>query len=103
MKNFVKAMDRKGSGLAFLQEKFPKINMEKLKTGILEGLQIREFIKNSMFDKALNEAKLSAWQPLKSVVTKFMENHRSAEYEKEIEAQPRSFCQLHFLSSHLDY
>ena len=38
-----------------------------------------------MFDKALSKAKLSDWQSLKSVVTNFLGNHWSVEYEKKIE------------------
>ena len=59
MKNFVKAMDREVSGFAFLPEKFPQISMEKLKTSIFDGPQIRELTKDQMFDKALSEAELA--------------------------------------------
>ena len=44
MTNFVKAMDKKGSKFAFLQERFPQISMEKLKAGIFDSPQIREFM-----------------------------------------------------------
>ena len=83
-------MDSEGSGFAFLQ-KFPRINPDKLKSDIFDGPQIRELMKDLMFDEALREAKLSAWQSLKSVVTNFLGNHWCAEYEKEIE---KSFRQL---------
>ena len=33
--------------------------MEKLRAGILDGPQIRELIKDPMFDEALSEAELS--------------------------------------------
>ena len=89
MKNFVKAMDSEDNGFAFLLEKFPLISMEKLKAGIFDSLQIRELMKDQMFD----EAKLSTWQLLKSVVTNFLGNHWSAEYKKEIE-ELLNFCQL---------
>ena len=63
-----------------------------------------------MFDEALSEAELSAWQSLKLVILNFLRNHWSVEYEKEIEELLKSFCQLrtqmsvklHFLWSHLD-
>ena len=97
------------SRFAFLQ-KFPRINMEKLKAGIFDGLQIREHMN---FDKALNEVELSVWQLLKSVVINFLGNHRSAEYEKEIEEllksphptqlRARMSVKLRFLRSYLDY
>ena len=50
LKNFVMARDREGSVFAFLQERFPRISIEKLKAGIFDGPQIRELMKDSMFD-----------------------------------------------------
>ena len=54
-------MDLEDNGFAFLQEKFPRISMEKFKTGIFDDRQIWDFMKNPMFDEALSEAQLSAW------------------------------------------
>ena len=50
IKNFVKAMDREGSGFAFLRDEFLPISMEKLMVGIFDGPQIREPVKDPMFD-----------------------------------------------------
>ena len=91
MKNFVKTIE--GSRFAFCQ-KFPQISMEKLKAAIFDGPQIRELMKNPMFDEPLSEAKLSAWQSLKSIVTNFLGNHQIVEYKKEIEELLQSFCQI---------
>ena len=53
-------MDKEDSGLAFLQDTFPWISMEKLKASIFDGSQKRELMKDPMFNKALSKAKLSA-------------------------------------------
>ena len=74
MKDFVKATGKEGRGFAFFQ-KFPWISMGKLKVGIFDSLQIRELMKDPMFDDALSEAKLSTWQAPKSVVTNFLGKH----------------------------
>ena len=112
MKIFVKAINREGSGFAFLQGKFLRISMQKLKADIFDSPQIRELIKEPMFDEALSETELSHWsQSLQSVVTTFLGNHRGAEYEKEIEELLKNFRQLgarmsvrlHFLRSHFYY
>ena len=111
MKNFVKAMEMEDSGFVFFPEKFSWISMEKLKAGIFDGPQIRELMKDPMFDESLSKAELSAWQSLEPVVTNFLGSHWSVEYEKEIEEILKSFHQLrtqmsvklHFLQSHLDY
>ena len=71
----MKAMDKEDRRFALLQVKFPRISMEKLKAGIFDGPQIRELMKDPIFDEALSEAELPAWQSLKSVVTHFQENH----------------------------
>ena len=90
----MKVMDREGSRFAFLQEKFSRISMEKLKACIADNPQIRELMEDPMFDEALREAELSSWQSLKSVVANLLGNHPSAQYEKEIQELPMSFCQL---------
>ena len=99
-------MDREGGGFAFARK-----SMKKLKAGIFDDPQIRELVQDPMFDKALSEAELSAWQSLKSIVTSFLGNHWSAKYEKEIAELLKSFRQLgaqtsvklHFQRSHLNY
>ena len=82
MKNFVKAMNRESSGFAFLQDKFPRKSMEKLKAGIFEGPHIRELMNDPTFGIAQNESELSTWESLKSEVTRFQGNCQSSEYEK---------------------
>ena len=50
---------QEGSAFAFIPEKFPRINIEKLKVGIFDGPQIKELRKAPSFDEALSEAELS--------------------------------------------
>ena len=59
--------------------------------GIFDGPQTRELMKDSVFNEALSKSELSAWHSLKSVVVNLLENHRSAEYEKEIQELLKSF------------
>ena len=111
MKNFVKALDREERGLAFLHQKFQQKSMEKIKAGIFDGPQIRELIKDTSFDDALNPAELSAWLPLMSVIANVLGNHRSSQYRKVVHEIMENFSQIgarksvkmHFLRSHLDY
>lgn len=56
----------KGGGFAFLHQKFPRLSIEKLKAGKLDGLQIGELTKNANFEEAMNLAELSAWLSLKA-------------------------------------
>ena len=85
--------------------------MEKLKTDIFEGPQIRELMKGSTFDDALSATELSAWGSLKSAITNFLGKNRCEEYEKEVDVLLKNFQKLgarmsvkiHFLRSNLDY
>ena len=111
MKNLMKAMNSEDCRFAFLLEKFPLISMEKFKAGIFDCLQIWKLMKDPIFDEILSDAELSTWQLLKSVVTNFLGNHWSVEYENKIEELLKSFHQLrawmsvklHFLRTYLDY
>ncbi|GBN94133.1 hypothetical protein AVEN_56084-1 [Araneus ventricosus] len=50
MKNFVEAMDCGGSGLQYLRLKLPKVSEAKIKEGIFVGPQIRQLMKDPVFD-----------------------------------------------------
>ena len=85
--------------------------MEKIKAGIFDGSQIRELIKDTSFDDALNPTELSVWLPLKSVIANFLGKHRGSQYRKMVDDLMENFRQIdarmsvktHFLRSHLDY
>ena len=111
MKNFVKALDTKDREFAFLHQKFQQKSMEKIKAGIFDGPQIRELIKDTSFDDALNPAELFSWFFLKSAIANFLCNHGSSRYENVVDELMVNFRQIgarmsvkmHFLRSHLDY
>ena len=55
----------------FLQ-KVQRITMEEIKPGIFDSPQIREVIKDPVFDEAMSDAELTVRQSLKSVVKNFL-------------------------------
>ena len=85
--------------------------MEKLKAGIFDGYQIRELMKDPVFDETRSKAELSAWQSLKSVVTNFqgkspergIQERNSRATEEFLPTQTRLSVKLHFLQLHLDH
>ena len=111
MKNFLKVLNRDGRGFPFLHQKFQQGKMEKIKACIFDGPQIKELIKDTSFDDALNPAELFAWLPLKSAVANFLGNHRSSQYQNLVDELMENFRQIgarmsvkmHFLQSDLDY
>jgi hypothetical protein len=74
-----------------LKKKFLRVSDAKLKNGIFDGPQIRELMQDAQFDKRLDRKENKAWLSLKSIVKKFLGNHRSEEYEKVVEDLLSSF------------
>ena len=91
MKNIVKALDRNVSGFLFLNEKLKPKSLEKLNSGIFDGPEIRELMKDGSFDESLNPIELAAWLALKSVIVQFLGNHRSAKYQKMVNESLENF------------
>ena len=77
--------------------------------GIFDSPQIRELIKDTSFDGALNPAKLSAWLPLPPVIANFLGSRSSSQHQNVVDELMENFHQIsmsvkmHFLRSHLDY
>lgn len=111
MKNFVKAMDRNGRGFLYLQHKFSRLSEAKIKEGIFVGPQIRELIKDDVFNTMLNEVERRAWRAFKAVVHNFLGNVRAENYKNIVselltaykEMGCRMSLKIHFLDSHLDF
>ena len=112
MKNFVKAMGKSNSnGFAFLCKKFPSISQAKLQEGIFVGPQIREVLKDLLFEKSLSKLELRAWQAFKWLCANFLGNSKSPSFqagvEDLLEAYREMGCRMslkmHFLHSHLNF
>lgn len=111
MKNFVKAMDWNGTGFLYLKQKFSRLSEAKIKEGIFVGPQIKEIMKDEIFDNMLNETELRAWSAFKSVVTNFLGNVKADHYKdivsELLNAYKEMGCnmslKIHFLDSHLDF
>ena len=60
MKNFVKALDKEGKAFSHLHQRF--------------------LMSNTSFDLCMKDIESRAWLALKSIIKKFLGNHRSTEY-----------------------
>ncbi|GBM23691.1 hypothetical protein AVEN_257609-1, partial [Araneus ventricosus] len=84
MKNFVKAMDCGRSGFQYLRLNSPKVSEAKIKEGIFIGPQIRQLMKDPVFESKLTEKEAAAWTsegvskklPQKSQSGKLQANHQ---------------------------
>ena len=112
IKNFIKAMDKKGTGFQFILKKLGNIVSEaKLKAGVLNGPQIRYLMEDTSFDLHLNEKEKLAWKSFVEVCKNFLGSKRSDNY-KDIVANmllnyrahgSRMSLKIHFFHSHLDF
>ncbi|GBO02165.1 hypothetical protein AVEN_171773-1 [Araneus ventricosus] len=75
MKNFVKVMDCGGSGFQNLCVKFPKVSEAKIKEGIFVGPQIRQLMKDLVFESKLTKKEAAAWTSFKELAENFRGNH----------------------------
>jgi hypothetical protein len=111
IKNFVRGMNKDGTGFQYLKSKFSKISDAKLMAGIFIGPQIREVLCDQGFSDVLNVKELAAWNGFKLVVSNFLGNHRAENYEQLIDDMLchyrnmgcRMSLKMHSLHSHLDF
>jgi hypothetical protein len=111
MKNFVKAMDKQGSGFQYLKQNFPHVSDAKIKEGIFVGTQIRELMNSNSFEDALSPAEQTAWKAFKAVSNGFLGRNKAPNFVELIDKLLETFYDLgcnmslkiHFLHSHLDF
>ncbi|GBN86960.1 hypothetical protein AVEN_75336-1 [Araneus ventricosus] len=77
MKSFVKAMDCGGSGFQYLRLKFPKVSEGKIKEGIFLGPQIRQLMKDPVFESKLTKKEAATWTSFKKLAENFLGNHKA--------------------------
>jgi hypothetical protein len=82
MKQFVKALDRRGSSFQYLSIKFPTLSEAKVKEGIFEGPQIRKPTKNAAFMNTMNNVQHQAWNAFTEDVQKILGNVKDPRYKE---------------------
>ena len=111
MKNFVKAMERTGSALKYLTEKFPRLSEAKIKrVFFFVGPQIRKLFRDDMFNHLLQGDEKKAWDAVRLVSTNFLGNIGAENYKELIEDMSlyrtlgcNMSLKIHMLHSHLDF
>lgn len=62
MKQFVKAIDKEGDCIRYLEEKSPAISGAELKEEIFDGPQIRSLFRDTNFIEQMNDTVKAAWK-----------------------------------------
>ena len=84
--------------------------MENLKTGIFDGPQIRQLIRDPEFENSMNEVELEAWKAFVLVVKNFLGNNKARTYAELVNNMLTAFrnlgcnmsVKMHYLFSHMD-
>lgn len=81
IKNFVKALDKEGQVFSYLKTLFPQLSLAKIKEGVFDGPHIKKLVKSTDFPKYLTPVENEAWNSFQRVVTNFLGNNKSPNYE----------------------
>lgn len=81
IKNFVKAFDKEGQVFSYLKTLFPQLSLAKIKEGVFDGPHIKKLVKSTDFPKYLTPVENEAWNSFQRVVTNFLGNNKSPNYE----------------------
>ena len=111
MKQFVKALDKDGDYFSYIAETFPDLSMEKLKSGIFDGPQIRKLMQDQIFTARMTAAERAAWCSYVSGIREFLGNTKPSNYRNLVNVMLQNFqalgarmsIKLHYIFSHLDY
>ena len=106
IKQFTKALDMDDGCFTYLCQVFPGLTMEKLKTGIFDGPQIWQLIRDPEFENSMNEVELEAWKAFILVV----KNNKARNYRELVNNMLTAFrnrgcnisVKMHYLFSHMD-
>ena len=81
MKQFVKTLDKEGDCFQYICKSFPCLSNEKLKSGIFDGPQIQQLMRDQKFSDSINEVELVAWLSFVEVDKNFLGNYRADNYK----------------------
>lgn len=84
-KNFVKALQKEGPAFQYLKSVFPNLSDAKIKEGVFVGPQIKKLLNDSAFNTVLTPDEEEAWKSFQRVVTTFLGNFRSPDYEEAVD------------------
>ena len=93
IKQFMQALDKDGC-FNYIAKAFPDFSMEKLKTGIFDGPQIRKLKQNQTFTARMTVAERAAWCSYVSVIREFLGNTKARNYRNLVDVMLQNFQAL---------
>ncbi|CAK9833042.1 hypothetical protein ANTRET_LOCUS9781 [Anthophora retusa] len=110
-KNFVKALNKESQAFTYLRTIFKSLSFAKIKDGVFDGPQIKKLLGDEEFERYLSPAEAAAWNSFKLIVSDFLGNNKSPNYEMIVEDLLQKYARIganmslkiHFLQSHLNF
>ena len=96
-------LNKNGPAFAYLKTVFPHLSDAKIKEGIIVGPQRIKLLKDNNFDQHLSSVETDAWYSFKAVVTHFLGNTKTEDYEKKCIRCVNMSLKIHFLHFHLEF
>lgn len=84
VKNFVKALDKDSRAFIYLKTIFTNLSVAKISEGVFDGPQIRKLLLSPTFEMLLSHDEKAAWNSFRLIVSNFLGNKRSLNYEEII-------------------
>lgn len=94
LKNFIKALDKEGDAFAYLKTLFKSLSFAKIKEGIFDGPQIKKLLKDEQFQTYLSSDEVAAWNSFKLIVSDFLGNNKSPNYEVIVEDLLQKYAEI---------
>ncbi|KAJ4435232.1 hypothetical protein ANN_23810 [Periplaneta americana] len=82
VKQFVKALEPNSVAYLHIRKMFPHLSDAKVKGGIFTGPQIRLMLSSQELEQKMTDIERNAWKAFRAVVTGFLGNKKSDNYEE---------------------
>ena len=110
IKQFVKALNTDGEYFQHIFSVLSGLSFKKIKAGVFNGSQISPLVHDQEFARKMNDKERTAWLSFVVVMTNFLGNKKTDNYDTRVANMLPAFCnlgynmrvKLHYLYSHLD-
>ena len=76
MKQFLKLLEKSERGFDYICFEFSGLSIEKKKSGVFDGPQIRQLLRDTSFVSSMNSIEARAWMAFTNVIKDFLANKR---------------------------
>ena len=110
MKQFLKVLDKSERRFDYICFEFSGLRIEKKKSGVFDGPQIRQLLRDISFVSSMNPIEARAWMAFTNVIRDFLANKKTNNYKELVAELLSSFqnwgcimrIKVCFLKTHLD-